>query len=88
VNVASVQRVEVALAACAPGDTLGPAHITDDIQLSIVAIGHLSKGFSPTLVNTTHPALGTALLVRAAWLPPLLRVVGAALELPRFRTDG
>jgi len=56
------QRVEAALAACAPGDTLGPAHLTDDIQFSIVAIGHLSKGFNPTLVNTTHPALGTALL--------------------------
>jgi len=66
VDVASVQRVEAALAACAPGDTLGPAHLTDDIQFSIVAIGHLSKGFNPTLVNTTHPALGTALLVRAA----------------------
>jgi hypothetical protein len=41
---------------------VGPAALTDEIQYAVVAIGHVSKGFTPTLVNTTHPALGAILL--------------------------
>lgn len=57
-------QVEAALGACAAGDQTGSPSTTEEIQHAVVAMGHLSKGFTTTLVNVKSPNLGQLLQVR------------------------
>ncbi|KAK3288404.1 hypothetical protein CYMTET_4114 [Cymbomonas tetramitiformis] len=55
------QKIESVVAACPPGDQMGSSDTTDQIQRTILAVSHISKGFTSNQINVQRPRLGDVL---------------------------